>query len=171
MNIILTGFMGAGKTTIANLLAQKLKREVVEMDDLVIKKSKRKSVKEIFELDGEIVFRELETHVARDLQNTDNIIVSAGGGVAMSSLNMLYLKKNGVVFYLKTSFRAIGRSLKKDKARPLFQNKKEARILYKIRRPIYKYYADVVIRTSPKTNKKTVDRIIKYMTRNKIFNF
>ena len=104
MNIILTGFMGAGKTTIANLLAKKLKRKIVEIDELIIKKSKRKNIQEIFEKDGEIVFRELETKVARELQNTDNAIISTGGGVVMSNLNMLYLKKNGIVFYFKTPF-------------------------------------------------------------------
>ena len=166
MNIILTGFMGAGKTTIANLLAKKLKRKIVEIDELIIKKSKRKNIQEIFEKDGEIVFRELETKVARELQNTDNAIISTGGGVVMSNLNMLYLKKNGIVFYFKTPFSTIEKSLKNNKTRPLFQNNKEVKKLYKTRQPLYEYYADAVINTSPATNDKTVDKIIQHVTRN-----
>lgn len=163
MNIILIGFMGAGKTTIANLLAKKTKQKIIEMDELIIRKSKRANIKEIFEQDGEIVFRELEMQVASELQNTDNTIISVGGGVAMSCLNMLYLKKNGLVFYLKTSFSVIKKCLKNDTSRPLFQDKKEASKLYKIRQPIYEYYADTIIKTSPKTNAKTVDKIIQYI--------
>ena len=164
MNIVLTGFMGAGKTTIAKLLAKKLKLKIVEMDALIIKKSKRKSIKDIFAKDGEIVFRELETEVAGTLENTDNTIISVGGGVVMSYLNMLYLKKNGVIIHLKTPFTAIVRCLEKDKSfRPLFQNKKEAKRLYELRQPIYEHYADITIKTSPKTNYKTVKEIIKHV--------
>jgi len=158
--------MGAGKTTIANLLAKKLNHKIIEMDDLIIQKSKRKNIKEIFTRDGEIIFRELETQVARKLQNTNNKIISAGGGLPMSYLNMLYLKKNGIIIYLKTPFSTIEKCLKNDTFRPLFQDKKEARKLYELRQPIYEYYADITIKTSPKTNDKTVEKIIKHITYN-----
>ena len=79
MNIILIGFMGSGKSSVAALLAQKIKWPIRETDELVKEQSGRKNIKELFLLDGEIRFRELEIEVAKQISVEKNIIISTGG--------------------------------------------------------------------------------------------
>src|SRR5579885_2276130 len=102
-NIVLIGFMGSGKSTIAKLLAEKLQYKAIEMDTLIIEKSGRISDTEIFDTDGEVRFRELEVHVAKELQDVTTSVISTGGGAVMNKLVIDYLKKNGIVVFLKNS--------------------------------------------------------------------
>jgi shikimate dehydrogenase len=137
--------MGSGKTTLAKILADALGWKAIEMDDLILKKSGRQSVAEIFEKDGESVFRKLEAQIAKELSNTNNKIISTGGGVIANAKNIANLKKNGRIIYLKDSFENIRGRLKKDKTRPLFQDLKKAKKLFQLRQPLYAKYADKII--------------------------
>lgn len=69
MNIILIGFMGSGKSSVGKLIAQKQSREHIEMDELILNRSGRSSISEIFTQDGEIRFRELEMEIAKEVSN------------------------------------------------------------------------------------------------------
>lgn len=153
--------MGSGKTTVAKLLADKLNLKFIEMDDLTLKKSSRKSINEIFESFGEKKFRELELQVAKELLEKDDVVISAGGGVVMNVLTMNYLKKNSQIIYLKSSFeKAADRiNLKKIKP-PLFQNIYSARKLFKLREPIYAAYAGITIITGNKSINEVTEDII-----------
>lgn len=166
MNIILIGFMGAGKTVVARLLAKKLKFKVIEMDDLVLASSRRKSINQIFQKDGEIRFRELEIGTAKKLSNVDSVVISTGGGVVMNKIILDYLKQKGLVFFLQASFETIRERLKDDAIRPLFQDKKSASQLYKFRLPFYKKYADFKILTEGKSvnqvAQEVLDKLKKY---------
>ncbi len=71
-NIILCGMMGCGKTTCANLLGTKLGRQVVDTDDLVVKKAGM-SISELFAAQGEAAMRDLETQVARELSEKQDL--------------------------------------------------------------------------------------------------
>jgi len=106
MKIILIGFMGSGKTTVASILAKKLNLEVIEMDDLIIKKS-GKSINQIFNQDGEERFREMEIEVSKSLMSKDECIISSGGGIVMNKINIDFLRKNGKIVFLKKSFSEI----------------------------------------------------------------
>jgi len=150
MKIILIGFMGSGKTTVADILAKKLNLGVIEMDQLILTKSGRNNISEIFSLDGEKHFRNLETIVAKEISKLDNVIVSTGGGIVMKKRNQKHLKK-GVIFFLKTSFSIIDRRLKNDKTRPLFKDKETARKLFDTRQNLYEKFADKTIITDDKT--------------------
>lgn len=161
MNIILIGFMGAGKTTIAKKLATELDFKYVDMDKLIVEKSGRKSDQEIFEKDGEIAFREYEILTANELKDEQNHVIASGGGVVMNQLNMSYLKKNGVVVFLKCGFETAKNRVHTDEPRPLFQNQEKAKQLYDLRLPLYTFYADIIVDTEGKTPDKVTTEVIK----------
>ena len=86
-NIILTGFMGAGKSLISRHLADMLGREVVSTDDLIEEREER-TINDIFERSGEAYFRELEAAVVRDIAQKENLIIDCGGGIVLNPENI-----------------------------------------------------------------------------------
>jgi shikimate kinase len=159
MKIVLIGFMGAGKTTVAKLLAEKLKLEFIDTDALVIKKSGRSTGKEIFEKDGELSFRELEIAVAKELKNKKNAILATGGGVVMNKIILDYLGQDGLIIFLKTSFdESKNRVL--ESLRPLFQDAVKAKELYNFRLPLYEHYANIILETDNKTAEEVATIIL-----------
>ena len=104
MNIILSGFMGSGKTTLSVLLASKLNMKYIDVDEYIQRKSGM-SVQQIFELYGEKRFREIESEVCVELSKLDNYVIATGGGTILSSDNVRALTTNGkiVVRYIITS--------------------------------------------------------------------
>src|SRR5438445_691819 len=121
MNIILIGFMGSGKTSVARMLEERTKMSFIEMDAIVVQASGRKTVNEIFERDGELRFRELEIETAKKVANNHDVIISTGGGVVMNKIIIDYFKKNGTIIFLDTPFKTIQQRLSGDTSRPLFQ--------------------------------------------------
>lgn len=97
-NIVLIGIMGCGKTTIAKLLAEKLKRPVIDTDEYIVKKYQL-TIPEMFEV-SETYFRNKETEACRDISKLDGYIISTGGGVVLNSINIDYLKQNGIIIYI-----------------------------------------------------------------------
>ena len=161
MKIILIGFMGSGKTTVANILAKKLNLEVIEMDQLILTKSGRNSISEIFSLDGERHFRNLETIAVKEISELNNAIISTGGGIVMKKRNLEHLK-NGTIFFLKTSFEILEKRLRKDDTRPLFKDKIKAKKLFNLRKNIYEKWADHTILT----DKKSIDEVVNNLLKN-----
>lgn len=161
MKIILIGFMGSGKSTISRLLGEKLNFKALDTDDLVEKKSGMTTA-EIFDKHGETRYRELEIDVSRELKNIQNHIIATGGGVILNSVIIDYLKmNNGIVIFLKTSFKEIVRRVSKHKRpRPLFKNSVQAEKLYEFRLPIYEEYSDFIIKTDNKEINAIADEII-----------
>lgn len=161
MNIILIGFMGSGKSSVARELSIKMNYEHIETDQQTLELSKRNSINDIFLLDGECVFRELEVQVAKSLQAKDRCVISTGGGMVINKLCIDYLKKNGKVVYLQTSFNEVQKRLRDDVSRPLFKDKINAQKLFQFRKHLYKEYADVVINTDTKPIDEITSIIIK----------
>ena len=159
MKIILIGFMGSGKTTVANILAKKLDLEVIEMDDLIVKRS-GKSISQIFNEDGETRLRELEIKASKSLTNRGGCIISSGGGVVMNKINIDFLKNKGKIIFLKTSFTEIEKRLKNVKDRPLFKNKLSAEKLFIFRQKLYAEYADLIVNTDGKSVERITNEII-----------
>ena len=147
-NIILIGFMGVGKGTVARALVKESSMYAIDTDDL-IESMENRAIKKIFANDGEAFFRNLEKKTALWLENSvDNTIISTGGGFYKQE----NLKSIGTVTYLKSSFDGILKRIKKApnaknklKKRPLLQNKKEALKLYNTRVVEYQRVADIVI--------------------------
>ncbi|RXJ96880.1 shikimate kinase [Arcobacter sp. AHV-9/2010] len=147
-NIILIGFMGVGKGTVARALVKESSMYAIDTDDL-IESMENRAIKKIFAIEGEAFFRNLEKKTALWLENSvDNTIISTGGGFYKQE----NLKNIGTVIYLKSSFEGILKRIKKApnaknklKKRPLLQDKKEALKLYNTRVLEYQRVADIVV--------------------------
>jgi shikimate kinase len=169
MKLILIGFMGSGKTSVAKLLSKNLHLKLIELDNLVLKASPRSSLKQIFEKDGELAFRTLEINQAKKLKHLQNAVISTGGGVVINQIILDYLKlNNGLVIFLKTSLPVIQARLKNDASRPLFKDINQAKKLFKLRQPLYRHYADLTIKTDHLSINQVVQTIIKNIKTKKI---
>ena len=167
--IALIGFMGAGKTAVGRVLAEKLGKEFVELDALIEKKT-GKSISEIFEQDGEIAFRELEIGVTKEVSRRKNLVIACGGGIVLNKINIDRLKNEAVVVYLKTSPGTILKRVSDNSnERPLLKSADKAtRIeeLLKFRQPFYERAADITINTSRLGVAKVAERIIEKLKQN-----
>ena len=117
-NIVLVGFMGTGKSVVGKRLAVKLKRDFVELDELIEKKENM-PIKDIFEKKGEPYFRQVEKEVVKEASQRKNIVISAGGGAIIDEENFKNLKNSGTIICLKASPETILRRTKDLKTRPL----------------------------------------------------
>jgi shikimate kinase len=117
MNIVLIGYRGTGKSVVGELLAQKLNRETISMDAEIVKKAGM-SIPEFVEQNGWPKFRDVETEVARELAERDNIIVDCGGGIIERPENIPALRTNGVIFLLQASVDVIVNRIADGSERP-----------------------------------------------------
>ena len=101
-NIFLIGFMGAGKSTVAVALKERLGYKRVEMDQR-IEENRGMTISDIFARYGEAYFRNLESNTLIELGNETGLVISCGGGVAMRERNVAEMKKNGRVVLLTAS--------------------------------------------------------------------
>ena len=118
MNILLIGFMGSGKTTIANRLANNLGFEFIDTDEL-IEKNASKSINEIFTDEGESEFRKLESQVLGELEGRERMVIATGGGIVSSDDNIKRLRKIGIVFWLDAGVDSILERVSRNNDRPL----------------------------------------------------
>ncbi|HLA42218.1 MAG TPA: shikimate kinase, partial [Aggregatilineales bacterium] len=86
-NIVLTGYMGTGKTTIGQLVAEKTGREFIDMDDIIISRI-GKSIPEIFAAYGEAFFRGVEAGICVELGEARNLVIATGGGALIRADNL-----------------------------------------------------------------------------------
>jgi shikimate kinase len=119
-NIILTGFMGCGKTTVGRMLAQALNYDFIDTDHLIEERCGM-AVQEIFATKGEKTFRHMESDIARELGEREGLIVSTGGGMMLNPENVAALSANGRVFCLVATPEEIFTRISSDKnaKRPL----------------------------------------------------
>jgi len=161
-SIYLTGFMGAGKTTVGKALGEKLNLPVYDSDEIIIKKERR-SIEKIFQENGEAYFRDLETEILRSLP-TQNAIITTGGGIVLKKENRDFMKEHGIVIFLYCSPEMIFERLKDDSTRPLLQGNKmkEIETRLKKRLPLYKE-AEYMIDTTHLTVGEAVENIIRFL--------
>ena len=100
-NILLIGFMGAGKSTVADYMKKAYSMDVVEMDQIIAERQGM-SISEIFEKYGEEFFRDLETALLVEMQSRKNVVISCGGGVPMRERNIKEMKKQIVLLIYTT---------------------------------------------------------------------
>ena len=118
MNIVLIGFMGCGKTTIGRKLAVRLGYRFIDTD-YQIEKEQGCRVKELFTRYGETRFRELETNLLKRLINTNNTVISTGGGILLTPGNMDLIRRIGKSIYLNASIEDICERISRNNKRPL----------------------------------------------------
>lgn len=160
-NIVLTGFMGTGKTTIGRALAKKLQMGLVDIDE-EIEKEQKMSINDIFSRHGEPHFRDIETAMIQELSRDNNIIISTGGGAVLRDENMEALKENGIIFCLNATAETILERTGRSQDRPLLkvENPKEKITeLLAYRRPFYER-AGIMIETDGKTPLEVVQEIM-----------
>lgn len=161
-NIFLIGFMGAGKSTVAQSLCANYDLEQIEMDAL-IEERQNMSISEIFAEYGEPYFRKLETELLMEFQQKKNCVVSCGGGAAMRPENVAHMKKNGTIILLCARPETIYERVKDSTARPLLNSDMSVRHiseLMEIRRPKYEAAADLMIDTDGKSGEVICEEIV-----------
>lgn len=160
--IFLTGFMGAGKTTVGKQLGFRLGLPVFDTDEM-IESIRQTTIQELFHKEGEAAFRHCETEVLQKL-SWENVIITTGGGVILKKENREWMRRKGTVIYLHAEPETIVRRLQKDQTRPLVRQKSEEDILklYDERLPYY-LEADFVVQTKNKSVTQISEEIASYL--------
>lgn len=161
-NIFLIGFMGAGKSTAAALLKQKLDMDLIEMDEEIVRRQGM-AIPEIFDQYGEAYFRDLESSLIVELQQSSSNIVSCGGGVVVRHENVKHMKQNGYIVLLTAEPETIYERVKNSTNRPILNgnmNTAYIKSLMEKRRELYLAAADMIIATDGKTAAQVCMEII-----------
>lgn len=161
MNLVLIGFMGSGKSTVARILSERLSMPCLEMDDFVLQKAECQTMHQVFEKGGESLWRAMELKVALECAKLKNHVISTGGGVVLNPIILENFKiGGGKVFFLDTSFETLVKRIGKDTSRPLFQDHFQAKKLYDSRIPLYLQFADVVIDTDSRSPREVAIEVL-----------
>lgn len=151
-NIVLTGFMGTGKTEIGRELSNILGWKLIDIDDEIVK-AQNSSINDIFSKSGEQVFRDLETEMIRKTTGKNNIIISTGGGAIVRQENLDLLSSSGIIVCLTARPETIIDRTSKSSKRPLLNVEDplgRIKDLMESRKPFYEK-ADLMIDTEAKT--------------------
>lgn len=161
-NLVLIGFMGTGKSTVATYLSKQYHMDIIEMDAL-IEQREGMSIPEIFQVHGEPYFRSLETNLLKEMQTYENKIISCGGGAALREENVREMKKNGKVILLTARPETILERTREDNSRPLLKDRKTPEsisLLMEQRREKYLAAADLSVATDNKSIPEICKEII-----------
>jgi shikimate kinase len=160
-NIILTGFMGTGKTAVGRRLSRLLNMKLIDVDT-EIGKAQKMAINEIFRNFGEPKFREIETGMIKKLSRNKNVIISTGGGAVLRQENIDTLRENGVIVCLMAIPETILKRTSHNSNRPLLQVEDpfgKIKELLNFRKPFYEK-ADIMIDTEGKTPLQIAEEII-----------
>jgi shikimate kinase len=160
-NIVLTGFMGTGKTAVGKKLSRLLNMELIDVDT-EIEKSQKMTINDIFKKFGEPRFREIETEMIKKLSGKENIIISTGGGAVLKQENLDVLREKGIIVCLLATPETILRRTSHNSNRPLLQVEDPSgkiKELLNFRKPFYEK-ADIMIDTEGKTPIQIAEEII-----------
>ena len=144
-NIVLIGFMGAGKTTVSDYLSTMFDMDIIEMDQEITDREEM-SIPDIFATYGEEYFRDLETSLLVELQDRKNVIISCGGGTALRENNVAEMKKND---------------------RPVLKGRKNVDGIAELmeqRREKYEAAADIVVQTDHKTVLQVCEELVRRLS-------
>lgn len=161
MMIVITGFMGSGKSTVASALAHRLQCEMIDLDKVITLEAGR-SPKQIIEEDEEQGFREIETRtLEKSLANDRPVVIALGGGTWIIKRNRdLIGKRAGICVWLDTPFELCWRRIRQaDDIRPLAPSRHVAQELYEERLPLY-HTADLKISVDEQDSAELVARKI-----------
>lgn len=163
MNIVLIGYRGTGKSTVAKILGERLGQEVMSTDEEIVKEAGQ-SIPQIVEKLGWDHFRELETQTCRTLQDKTNVVIDSGGGLILKEENVTILKGNATFFWLTADVPTIVKRISAGTQRPSLSGTKsfveEIEDVLKERTPKYQAAADHIIPTDRKSPHQIADSIL-----------
>lgn len=162
MKLVITGFMGSGKTRIARELARRLDLSMVDLDERVTEKEGRSPAQLIVE-EGEQAFRVIESEVLRELLETNTAgVIALGGGAWIQEVNRNLIDQHGYVsIWLDVPFEVCWARIEPSgEGRPLGKTREQAQALYDRRRPVY-HLSDIHI---PVTGREDFDDLVDRIT-------
>ena len=161
VNLALIGFMGAGKTSVGRLVADQLRLDYLDTDELIQSRTGR-TITDIFAKDGEPAFRALEQQVTEELSARERTLIATGGGLPTNPANLTSLKKHALVACLWASPEKIWERVKNQTHRPLLQGpepQKKIRDLLAAREQFYRQ-ADVLINTDNRSVREVAQQVV-----------
>lgn len=164
-NIVLVGPMGTGKTTIGKLLARELGYDFVD-SDREIEARCGADIPWIFDVEGEQGFRDRETAVIQELVDAPHTVIATGGGAVVRPENQAAMMRAGAIVYLHTSVDQQYERTRKDRRRPLLQQKDPKAVLQALmsqREPIYRDIADIIVDTDRRKPWAVAREIVKQL--------
>jgi len=159
-NIALIGFMGCGKSSVGQLVAEHLEFDFVDTDTL-IEQLAGMSIGRIFSTEGEAAFRELETRVVNELAHRQRTVIATGGGLGAHANHVETLKTHALVVFLWASPEVIWRRVKSHSHRPLLQGpdpRGTIEALLAQREPVYRQ-ADVLINSEKRPLREVAQQV------------
>lgn len=166
-NIFLIGFMGCGKSSVAEAMESRYGMKRIEMDQIIVEQNQM-AISDIFKLYGEEHFRDLESALLEEVQMKENQVVSCGGGVVLRKKNVDIMRQNGIIILLTASPETILKRVENDVSRPVLEGKKTIQgiaDLMETRREKYEMAADVTIHTDEKSIAQICEEIQEKMRR------
>ncbi len=160
--IVLIGFRGAGKTTLAHLLARELQWEYFSTDR-AIEQSVNLSIPEIVARHGWDFFRQKEAEIIQQVASRKRIVIDCGGGVVENSRNMERLRPGALVVWVDAPLAELKQRLRQAGNRPLLNQPdfdRDVEENYRRRLPLYRNYANLRINTSEESPEGAISRIL-----------
>lgn len=169
-NIVLVGMMATGKSTVAVLLAEELGYELVDVDQVIVRKEGR-SIAEIFAQSGEAYFRKVESQCLTEVLQSDKQIISTGGGAVLAPANTRLMLEHGVVIALTATAEEIIARVSGDQNRPLLAGNAEERVrgIMEERREAYRF-AHCTVDTTGLSTAEVLQHILDHMALNTSLN-
>ena len=165
-NIVLVGLMAVGKSTVGRILAQDLGFVFYDSDQ-VIEDRAGAPVSWIFDVEGEVGFRDREEQVLDDLMRQQGIVLATGGGAVLREANRRVLANRGIVIHLDSPLERLLQRTRRDRSRPLLQQGDPRDTLARLQRerePLYREIADyrfVTDRQGPKALARQIEEKLK----------
>ena len=156
-NVVLTGMMGVGKSTIGKRLAKKLKVKFIDLDK-IIEKKERNSINDIFKIKGEDHFRKIEKKIALQELKKVNTVISLGGGAFLNRDIRKGVQESAISFWLDLNMKSLLKRLKNSKKRPLLNQENLTQTVNKIYLERKKFYNQSNYRI--KCNSVSINEII-----------
>ena len=164
-NYFLIGLMGAGKSTVGRALARRTAKNFYDSDQEIGARAGVR-ISTIFDIEGELCFRDREAAVIADLVRLDNIVLATGGGAVIRPQNRACLSTHGTVIYLRSTIEHLLSRTLYDKSRPLLQSsdpRAKLESLLHERDPLYCEVADIIVDTTQRNINLLVNHLIEQL--------